>query len=249
MDKEIDKKPFVLALSGLDPSGKAGLLRDVSVINSLDAIAGGIPTAITVQDFERAYEWEPIDGKLFEHILRKLFANRCPDAIKVGMVPNVKLAAVIENEIRKIGIPVVWDPVIATSDGTSLMNPDEIDDIMNVLSRVVTVITPNIPEAERFWVGKDGKLNENLLSKKVSEYGMKAILLKGGHSSGEYIKDCLVTGSGTQYYQRFRLDKNIRGTGCALASALATELAAGKPIDKAFMQAEKFMDSFIASAS
>jgi len=247
MDKELYQKPFVLAISGLDPSGKAGLLRDVSVINSIDVIAGGIPTAITVQDFERAYVWEPIDEKLFKKILEKLFANRYPDAIKIGMVPNIKLAVVIEKELSSIGIPVVWDPVIAASDGILLMNPDEIDDIMTVLSRVVTVITPNIPEANRFWVGKDGTLDENLLSKKVNEYGIMAILLKGGHSSGKYIEDCLITDSDMIYYRRIRLNKSIRGTGCALASALATELAAGKPIGNAFIEAEKFMDNFIAS--
>ncbi|RKZ33565.1 hypothetical protein DRQ33_04005, partial [bacterium] len=132
----VDKvRPFVFAISGLDPSGKAGLLKDISVINRLSAIAGGIPSAITVQDFHRGYEFQPIDSKLLSRTLRTIWADRKPDAVKIGMIPDINTAEIIaENIFYDAGnITIIWDPVMTSSDGLELVNPDQYDKIFSIL--------------------------------------------------------------------------------------------------------------------
>ncbi len=239
------RKPMVFIISGLDPSGKAGFILDSVVVDRLGGDAAGMTSAITVQDLEKGYDFYSIAEELARAVISQILAQINPDAVKIGMMPVLDSAEYIVSELVKLKCPVVWDPVLQTSDGLPLVEPNDIHRIFEVLAPVVSVLTPNIPEASVLFHTDDEHLDEKFLRKMAKRYGFDGILLKGGHSKNPIVEDILVTSETTFEYRRERLNFNVRGTGCALSSALATELAKGLFLDDAFVEAEKFMDEFL----
>ena len=251
------RKP-VLVLSGLDPSGKAGMLRDVRVISELGGWVLAVPTALTIQDFSVNYGFEPLGAELFEKMLLVILRECAPASVKIGMVPTMEIAQVLADALSKLEAPVVYDPVMRSSDGAPLMNDGEESDIFELLAGISTVITPNIPEAS-FFSGVSRRCGDfeksaalSLLTKMTAEKksprsnATKAVLLKGGHSSGGEVVDILFTSNGGRFeYTRKRRGDIIRGSGCALSSAMAMFLADGAELERSFLLAEEVMDGII----
>ncbi len=237
-------KKFIFVLSGLDPSGKAGFVLDIRVITQLGNYAGGTSTAMTVQGFRSGENFVPTEPKILRQQIEAVWRDKTPDAVKIGMVPTTGIAEVIAKLIKKFlpsKVPVVWDPVMLSSDGIPLMNEAEIDAIFIALMEVVRVITPNIPEFERLF----GVPSTDDAVLEAAENFRTAILLKGGHSSGRTIRDILAyRGKITEYF-RERRPARIRGTGCALSSALAVYMALYDDLAQSFSAAENFMDEFV----
>jgi len=238
---------LVLTIAGFDPSGKAGILRDVSIISALGASAQAVPTALTIQDSSQGYGFDAITPELFERMLSILIAQRKPDAVKIGMVPNIALAECIAHYIAPLRIPIVYDTVFSTTDGCTLVEKNMEFEIFRIVSAISTVITPNIPEASLL-SGIAHKTDD--FEQKVfaifSKFGVNAMLLKGGHSQKNDVCDSLFTkGKEICIYTRPRLNHEIRGTGCALSSALATFLAMEKSLPQAFYDTEKTIDKLL----
>ncbi|RKZ32769.1 hypothetical protein DRQ33_05280, partial [bacterium] len=103
----------------------------------------------------------------------------------------------------------------------------------------------NIVEAEKLFGLNLENLCEEEFRRYIEEYPLTGILLKGGHSSGNIVKDTFITCDNTYTYQRERVNRQIRGTGCALSSALAVFSAKQKNMEKIFLHTEKFMDKLI----
>jgi len=238
-------KPFVFVISGLDPSGKAGFLLDALVIHTLGGEVGGAISAITVQDFEKGYEYAEISTDITHQMVSRIIEQIPLDAVKIGMIPTIAGAETIYNDLKNLRVPIVWDPVLQTSDGMPLVEQGDIHNIFEALAQSVTVLTPNLPEAYILFDTDNEHLNNRFLHEMVNKYEFDGILLKGGHSQNHIVEDILVTPEKTFEYRRKRLNYNVRGTGCALSSALATALAKGLSLDDAFIAAEKFMDEFL----
>ena len=239
----------ILVLSGFDPSSKAGILKDTQVIRHLGGHAMAIPTALTAQNFSQNYGFIPIDYDFFEKMLATLLSDKLPDAVKIGMVPNAKIASIIRKNLDGKNLPIVYDPVLSSSDGNALMKSGEEIQILKIIAAISTIITPNIPEAEFFTkVSRELDGFDKIVAEKILKMGAGAVVIKGGHRGGENIYDTLFTTDGSiQKYHRKRLHKNFRGTGCSFSSALAKFLADGLKIENAFVSAERAMDEMLVS--
>ncbi len=84
--------------------------------------------------------------------------------------------------------------------------------------------------------------------------GSKAVLLKGGHLEGDEVEDVLVMGCNLQpatcnYYTSPRIHtRHTHGTGCTLASAIATGIAQGMSLPDAVARAHAYVQEAIRTA-
>ena len=240
--------PFVFAIAGLDPSGKAGLLLDVKVITSQGGYAGGVATALTVQGFHSGEGYQTVENEIVRKQIEQVWTEVPPRAVKIGMMPSLALARTVAQLIGRFKnihkFPVIWDPVLISSDGLPLMDISNADEIFIYMAEVTDLITPNIPEFERLFGFVPAGVEE--IRRAMLNSGVKGILLKGGHADTPTVTDIMVFGNKMAEHFRPRLQRKIRGTGCALSSALATHWAITENIWEAFKAAERFMDRFVS---
>ena len=154
-------------------------------------------------------------------------------AIKIGMIPDKAVAQVIVEALREVHVPIIYDPVMISTSGYPLMSSDAINYIAEQLFPLCTLITPNLPEAERL--------------KAQIEHPCTAFLVKGGHAQSTQMTDRLMMPDGT--VSEFTTEKipsrNLHGTGCTLSSAIASNMALGNALPKAISQAKDFITAAI----
>ena len=236
------EKPHVVAVGGLDPSGGAGLVRDLLTAEALGARAMLIGTAWTRQDESGVEGVEPRAPDMVRAALIHALAG-CPPrrtAVKIGMVAGVGIAAAIVSGLEGWQGPVVLDPVLRASGG-GLLFAGVPSDLIPLVRRA-TLVTPNLLEAA--WL--TGLAVETLdqarhAAQALAEWGPSAVLVKGGHLSGP-ATDVLRCPAGERLYEGTRVPgKSPRGTGCALATAIAVELAGGQPLEQAVAAAKAWL--------
>ncbi|MCH9680183.1 MAG: bifunctional hydroxymethylpyrimidine kinase/phosphomethylpyrimidine kinase [Deltaproteobacteria bacterium] len=223
-------------LGGHDPTHGAGLYRDLVTAK---AIAPTLErrfavTALTTQGHGGPAEAVPVAAA---RLRRRVRSWPRPLAIKVGLVPD-PLAQVVAQLVADIGAPVVVDPVLRASDGGSLgASPEGLAPLL----AVATVVTPNRDEARALVTGEDGG---DLLIALGQRFGSTAVLLKGGHESDPAtVTDRLIHGTTIARWSRPRIPgPDPRGTGCALATAVAAGLACGQRLESAVAAAVAWLD-------
>lgn len=239
---------LVVAVGGLDPGGGAGLLRDWKTAGELGAPAVVVGTAWTRQDSRGVQGIEPRDPALVAAALAQVLeSSPALTAVKIGMLANPAIAAAVAAVLAGWAGPVVFDPVVrATSNGV-LFNGNP-DDLAALLARA-TVVTPNLAEAA--WltgapVTSPAEAESAALL--LCQRGAQAALVKGGHLDGAAV-DVLCLGTHVRTFHANRLPgASPRGTGCALATALAVYLARGLALNEAVGQAKSWLLSRIAAA-
>jgi hydroxymethylpyrimidine/phosphomethylpyrimidine kinase len=239
----------IVVVGGFDPTGGAGLLRDVATARALGAHAHAVGTAWTEQGpgVHRVEARDP--GAVRQALLEALAAR--PAAVKVGMAVGPATAAAIVEALAGYGGPVVVDPVLASSRGGPLWAtaPRE----LLPLARRATLVTPNAPEAAAL-VGQrvDTLAEAESAGRRLQvEAGLAAVLVKGGHLSDPEggATDVLVTAGPVTHFRRPRVPgPSPRGTGCTLATAIAIELGRGREIADAVAHAREWLGRAIAAA-
>jgi hydroxymethylpyrimidine kinase/phosphomethylpyrimidine kinase len=234
-------------VGGLDPTGGAGILRDAWSVDGFGREGGPrvevfcVVTAFTEQGDGRPARAHPIDsGRLVS-----LFGGApSPAAIKLGLVPEA-LVDTVSSVLAAHAVPVVVDPVLWASDGGSLSSTPE--GIRTLASRS-TLVTPNRPEAAA--LTRLSPWDEGLAEAFSAVCRAPAVLLKDGHGSDpERVVDILWDHGKCHRIERPRLPgPRVRGTGCALASAISCALAAGMALEGAVRQATKWLDRARARA-
>lgn len=243
--------PLILLIGGVDPRGGAGLVRDVLTTASLGAHPVVVGTAWTEQS-PRVHRVEPRPPEILADAVRQAVAGTAGDvrAVKVGMVPSAAAAAAIVEGLGDYGGPVVVDPVLASSRGGALFEgaPDE----LLGLCRRATLVTPNAAEAEALGGGRVVDLESAAAAARaLRARGLGAVLVKGGHVGGptDAATDTLADGAGLHRYARPRVPGgDVRGTGCALATAIAVHLARGLTLPEAVRGATEWLGRAIATA-
>lgn len=242
----------VLIIAGSDSGGGAGIQADIKTVTMLDGFAATAITALTAQNTEGVFGVLPIAPEFIRQQIEVVLDDLGADAVKTGMLHDQAvietIAAVLAE--RAPDVPLVVDPVMVAKGGAPLIEPDAIDALKRLLAPRAAVLTPNLPEAEILAGGTIDSLAamyaaaENLLA-----LGGRAVLLKGGHLAGDTVHDVLVTASGRREWHSPRIDtRHTHGTGCTLASAIATGLAQGMTIDAAVERARDYVQRAIASA-
>ncbi|GAC1497282.1 MAG: bifunctional hydroxymethylpyrimidine kinase/phosphomethylpyrimidine kinase [Steroidobacteraceae bacterium] len=238
-------RPAVLVIAGTDSSGGAGLTRDVRVLTDFDIDVLCAITAVTAQSNTEVTAVHHVPSEVIRAQIVAAFDTGAVGAIKIGMLGNrATVEAVVESLPSGAAVPIVLDPVLVASSGGVLLDAEGRSAMREKLFPRATVVTPNVPEAAML-LGEDLATDELAFvaqAQRLLALGPQAVLLKGGHAGGDEAVDLLI--SGNKVVQRIasvRLRSIHRGTGCALASAVAAGLASGTPLSDACRQAKRYV--------
>ena len=244
----------VLVIAGTDSSGGAGLVRDVQVISEFGARAACVVTAVTAQTHSHVDGTCEISPDLVRRQIRAALQSGEIGAIKIGMLGSGAIVhAVLEELPDRSQVPIVLDPVLSSSSGTRLLDADGIALLRDQLLARCTLVTPNLIEAAAL-LGCDVAGSPTEQSKQAEDllrFGSEAVLLKGGHASDSDAIDVLAA----QWHspislQARRVNATMRGTGCALSSAIAALLAGGASLESACRDAKSYLyKELLAAAS
>jgi hydroxymethylpyrimidine/phosphomethylpyrimidine kinase len=245
------ERPVVVTVGGVDPSGAAGLGRDLLTASDLGAVARLVGTAWTEQSATGVRSVEARSAEAVEEAVRIALRSPAPGAVKIGMVPAPAVAAALVRGLDGYEGPVVFDPVLAASSGGALwQGPLE---ALQPLLRRATLVTPNAPEAAALSGQPIETLDEaRVAAAALRAMGIAALLVKGGHlrpTPDGTVTDLLATAEGEHRFVRQRsAGPSPRGTGCALSTAIAVELASGRPLVVAIERATDWLAARIAAA-
>jgi hydroxymethylpyrimidine/phosphomethylpyrimidine kinase len=246
-------KPTVLIIAGTDPSGGAGIVRDVATVTALGLKACVAVTAVTVQTNRAVRHVEAMPATLIAAQMEATLEAGNVGALKIGMVPSVEaILAVAAVLARHPHLPVVVDPVLSATSGASLSAEGGSAALRDHLFPLATLITPNLPELARLTGRTEAQTVSGALDQAATLLagGTRAVLVKGGHADDEADAiDLLFTPDADLVAFRLpRLTGTMRGTGCMLSSALAAGLAEGCDLASAIDRAKKLVHRAIAAA-
>ena len=239
----------VVLVGGIDPGTGAGLARDLLTAQSLGARSTLVGTAWTVQGPASRHSVEPRGAEGVASALADALAQAgtLRTAAKIGMLATASIARAVLSALADWPRPIVFDPVLRASSGGLLY--DGMREIIIELARRATLLTPNLAEAA-WLLGSpvQSEADARLAAKELVKLGIAAVLVKGGHLEGE-ATDVLCTRAGERLLSSPRIPgPSPRGTGCALATAIAVNLAGGADLEAAVRLAKTWLRERIASA-
>ena len=235
----------VLTIAGSDSCGGAGVQADIKTMSALGVYAASAITSITVQNTLGVQAIQAIRPEIVAGQIKAVMDDIKPVAVKIGMVNDAATIQAIAETLRetKPGIIVV-DPVMVSTSGSMLMQPDALDVFCQWLLPMATLLTPNIPEAEVLSNVKIGSLDDmDRAAQRIIDMGCNAVLIKGGHLEGDKKVDRLyLKGSEThQFVHKTIQTRNTHGTGCTLSSAIASFMARGEEMPQAVAKAKNYL--------
>ncbi len=240
----------VCTIAGSDSGGGAGIQADIKAISALGCYAASVITALTAQNTVavRAIHTPPVEFTAAQ--IDAVFEDIGADAVKIGMLASAEITAVVAERLRfHHARSVVLDPVMVAKSGDRLLSQDAEQTIVSELLPLADVITPNVPEAEvlsGLSVGAD-EASQRAVCEQLLGCGPRAVLLKGGHLSGETSVDLLALreADGSVRYRSYEMPRvqtaNSHGTGCSLSSAIAALLARGLGLEDAIGGAKEYL--------
>lgn len=241
----VRKKHYAVGLSiaGSDPSGGAGIQADIKTFSALGVYGAAVITALTIQNTVGVQYVHPVPPQVVYDQIVAVMSDIRPSVVKVGMVNDVLTLKAIVTALRQYKPSfLIVDPVIMSSSGKQLMSDDAMALLINDMLPVTDLLTPNIPEAKRLTDNND--LSGAAIT--LLEYGVKAVLIKGGHSMDKDKTDILFrkteNGIVTDSYTSSSVNSNnTHGTGCTLSTAIASFLARGCDICHAIEKAKHYI--------
>jgi hydroxymethylpyrimidine/phosphomethylpyrimidine kinase len=242
----------VLIASGSDSGGGAGIQADIKTVMALGGYASTAVTALTAQNTRGVFGVRGVEPDFIQQQMRVVLDDIGADALKTGMLHDIPVieavAEVLSEEARDI--PLVADPVMVAQSGDRLLEARAVEALKANLVPRADVLTPNAPEAEtltgRPVTDLDGM---RAAAEALLALGARAVLVKGGHLGGTEVQDLLADGEGMEVFQSPRIDtQHTHGTGCTLASAIATGLAQGLALRDAVVRARAYLHEALRRA-
>lgn len=242
-------QPAVLVIAGSDSSGGAGMQRDLRALADCDVEAVSAITAITAQTNNAVLAVHHVPLDIIRAQIKAALDCRDIRAIKIGMLGTRETVEAVASCVRgATTLPVVLDPVLASSSGTELLDAPGRAAMYELLFPMVTLLTPNIPESALITSMDVARTEEAMVdqARAILTRGPKAVLIKGGHGRGTESVEWLVTDSENPIRLAApRLNVAMRGTGCALASAIAAQLAKGASPAEACQYAKRYLTGLL----
>jgi hydroxymethylpyrimidine/phosphomethylpyrimidine kinase len=240
-----------LTIAGSDSSGGAGIQADLKTFQAHGVFGMSAVTAVTVQNTQKVYDIQEINPKIVHDQITCLFDDIEIHAVKIGMVSSIELIQAIAKALGSVKPPaVVLDPVMISKSGFHLLKEDARDALIRYLFPLAQVVTPNIYEAQTL-IGHNIHNVEDMKStaRGILKLGAKKVVVKGGHFGKEQATDILYDGREFITLQSHRVDtKNTHGTGCTFSSAIAANIALGKPFFEAVALAKTYITGAIEHA-
>lgn len=239
-------RPQVLVLSGLDPSGGAGIQADIQAITAMGAHPLPVVSCLTVQDTCNVHGAEAVDAELIKRQIQCVAADAPIHAVKVGAMGDHRIVRVLRGLLTELGpLPLVVDPVIKAAGGGDLADEKLVEAMRSELFPMASVITPNGLELAQLGGSDDLATSAHAL---LAD-GAEAVLATGGHGTGPTINNQLFRkGQEATLWQLERVGHEYHGSGCTLAAALSAGLAAGTDMPRAIEQAQTFTGLAIRKA-
>ena len=233
-----------LTIAGSDPSGGAGMQADLKTFSALGVYGTTAITAVTVQNTQSVKYVHTLPPQVVYDQIVGVMEDLCVDAVKIGMVNDADtLDAIVRALSERKPKFLVVDPVMVSTSGCALMQPDALAIMKERLLPMADLVTPNLPEA---WTlaGTDTSVDE--AAQKILELGVKALLIKGGHAEGKTKTDYLYINNGggvkrVEFTSETVETKNTHGTGCTLSSAIAAFAARGCGLEDAVRKAKDYL--------
>lgn len=245
-------QPIILTIAGSDTLAGAGLQADLKTIHALGGYAVTVTTAITAQNFAGVQAVFPLPTEQVKTQLDSLLSNVKMDAIKIGQLASAEIIQTLSQSLQGLDCPIVLDPVLVSSSGQALLSESAHSILIKHLLPQASLITPNIPEVNALLDSDFKGLVDEMpeISQAFFALGAKAILVKGGHSSDNLAVDyLLLADQPPQTFVGPRIaNLNVKGTGCALSSALAFYLSQDHDLNRAAQQAKAFLYHHLASS-
>lgn len=243
----------VLIAAGSDSSGGAGIQADIKTVTALGGYAATAITALTAQNTRSVARVLAVSPDFVAQQMRMVLEDIGADAIKTGMLHTAGVIDAVADVIeeRGIGIPLVIDPVMLSKSGAFLLDPDAVLALKQRLLVIAEVATPNVPEAMVLTGMAEIRDLDDMrhAARLILSLGPRAVLLKGGHLDGDTVVDLLCTEDNEQVFEGPRIHTpHTHGTGCTLASAIATGLAQGLDLPAAVARARAYLEEAILSA-
>jgi len=243
-------KSKILIIAGSDSSGGAGIQADIKTVTALGGYAMTAVTAVTVQNTKGVSTVIPIKPKEIGKQILFTCKDIKPNAVKIGMLHSSQVIMSVVNALKKVKTSkIVLDPVMVAKGGARLINQSAIKTLKDKLIKKAYLITPNIPEAEVLTKTKIKNLEDMIHAANILiKFGVRNVLLKGGHRKSKYIEDILLNRKEIKIFKNKKIKtRNTHGTGCTLSSAIATFLSCGKPLKKSCELGIKYVNQAIGS--
>ena len=245
-------KGRVLIVAGSDSGGGAGIQADIKTVTALNGYAATAITALTAQNTMGVFGVHAVPVDFIRQQIDLVLDDIGADAIKTGMLHSAEVIEAVAEAVAAKGrrIPLVVDPVMVAKGGAALLDPEATGALRQVLLPLATILTPNAPEAAALTglrVETSGDLEH--AAERLAGMGPRAVLVKGGHIDGPVVQDFLFADDGLEIFESPRIEStSTHGTGCTLASAIATGLAQGLTIRESVVRARAYVQEAIRTA-
>ncbi|MDR3437948.1 bifunctional hydroxymethylpyrimidine kinase/phosphomethylpyrimidine kinase [Telmatospirillum sp.] len=242
----------VLIIAGSDSGGGAGIQADIKTVTALGGYAATAITALTAQNTRGVFGVHDVPADFIVQQIDLVLDDIGADVVKTGMLSKPEAIEAIARalEQRSPRLPLVVDPVMVAKGGHKLLDDAAHAALLGRLIPMAWLVTPNLPEAEALTGLAVNDVDGMIAAGQVlMARGSKAVLVKGGHLVGPRLVDVLITADGVETFEQERIDTtSTHGTGCTLASAIATGLAQDLPVKEAVARARRYVRQAILSA-
>ncbi len=243
--------PVVLTVAGSDSGGGAGLQADLKTMTALGVFGTSAVTAVTAQNSVEVSGIFPMNPDFVGKQMDAVLSDMGADAAKTGMLYSGEIIDAVSSKFTEYSVKkVIVDPVMMSKTGARLLNESAVETLKSELLGIAYLVTPNIPEAEMLsgLSISRGDHVRKAAEKIFADTGCR-VLIKGGHSTGKYVKDILYDGSRFREFVKLRIDtKNTHGTGDTYSSAIASFLALGNDLASSITMAREYLQGAIINS-
>jgi len=243
-------KSKILIIAGSDSSGGAGIQADIKTVTALGSYAMTAITAVTIQNTTGVRSIVPIEPKKISDQIQFTSKDIKPDAIKIGMLHSANVIKSVMCSLDVIKVKkIILDPVMIAKGGAKLIDEKAVELLKNKLIKKVSLITPNVPEAEILTNTRIKNKEDMIFAASILiELGAKNVFIKGGHLDSKVVEDIFVSKKEIMLIKNKRITtSNTHGTGCTLSSAISVFFACGKTLKKSCELATKYVNNSIRS--
>lgn len=245
--------PIVLSIAGSDSSGGAGIQADLKTFSALGVYGATAITAITAQNTQGVYAQFALAPQMVYDQIVAVLDDLHPKYVKIGMLSNVEIVVAVAEALRNHSLSIILDPVMVSTSGHRLLSVEAQEMVKQKLLPISLLVTPNIPEMTAL-TGMSLATNQEkeAAASYLLDYGVGAVLIKGGHEIGATKNDVLFTRynacmQSTVISSDTVQSNNTHGTGCTLSAAIAAYMARGYALETAVVEAKKYITEAIRS--
>jgi hydroxymethylpyrimidine/phosphomethylpyrimidine kinase len=238
--------PRALTIAGSDSGGGAGIQADLKTMLALGVHGMSVLAAVTAQNSLGVQGYWELPPEAVRAQLDSVLSDIGTQVVKTGMLASAALVDTVAEALAAVDVPIVVDPVGVSKHGDPLLAADAVKAVRTALLPLATVVTPNLREVEQLTgVTVAGESGLRAAAEAVKALGPEWVLIKGGHLPGDAV-DLLFDGTREYRFSAPRHDNaHTHGTGCTLASAIASHLALGEDVVGAVGRAKEYVTGAI----